>query len=265
MERKAEESSGQSALQGRTVIITGAAQGIGRAITEKASREGAANLLLVDLPGKELGAIASKLAPSSVGIVEGDLSNHEIVQSIVPEAIRIFGQVDGLVNSAGVSNRTPLLDSDISQWEHIFAVNSRAPYFLMRDFVRHRQENGGGGSAVNVLSMNAHRGTPELPIYSASKAALGLLTRNLAHSFGASKIRFNGINVGWVDTPAERQMQRDIGHADNWLDEVGASQPFGRLLLPDDVARLVVFLLGDESYPMTGSIVDQEQVVVGGR
>jgi NAD(P)-dependent dehydrogenase (short-subunit alcohol dehydrogenase family) len=126
------------------------------------------------------------------------------------------------------------------------------------------RERGQGGAIVNILSVNAHCGAPELAIYSASKGALSVLTRNAANAHRFDRIRVNGINVGWADTPAERIMQAEtLGHGAGWLDAANAAQPFGRLLAPQDVANLVVFLLSDAAGPMTGALIDQEQRVIG--
>ena len=134
----------------------------------------------------------------------------------------------------------------------------------MQRLVNHLRSRGAPGSIVNILSVHAHGGSPPLAVYASTKAALAGLTRNTAHAHRFDRIRVNGINVGWVDTPAERQMQAvTLGLGEKWLAEASARQPSGRLLDPDDVARLAIFLLGDASGPMTGSIVDQEQFVIG--
>ena len=114
--------------------------------------------------------------------------------------------------------------------------------------------------------MNVHGGSPNVAFYAASKAALALLTRNAAQAHRFDRIRVNGVNVGWTDTPGERATQAAInGRGDAWLEARAGEQPFGRLLAPDDVARLALFLLSDCSAPMTGAIIDQEQWVVGAR
>jgi NAD(P)-dependent dehydrogenase (short-subunit alcohol dehydrogenase family) len=137
---------------------------------------------------------------------------------------------------------------------------------MRKAVIRHLKERQAPGSILNILSVNAAGGTPDLAIYAASKAALSLLTRNAAHAHRFDRIRINGINPGWVDTPGERQMQSvTLGLGEGWLAEAAARQPIGRLLLPEDVARLALFLLGDESFPMTGSLVDLEQYVLSVR
>ncbi|WP_292075261.1 SDR family oxidoreductase, partial [Mesorhizobium sp.] len=115
---------------------------------------------------------------------------------------------------------------------------------------------------VNILSINAHCGSPELAVYSATKGALATLTKNAANAHRFDRIRVNGINVGWTDTPAERVMQAEtLGQGPGWLDAANATQPFGRLFSVTDIANLAVFLLSDAAGPMTGTLVDQEQWV----
>jgi len=259
--------SAAKSCQGRRVVITGAAQGVGKAIAMAAAAAGASAIALVDRDGAGLSLAAGEVRSLGVSVhtFEGDLGDHDFVCTVVPRVLSGLGDVDGLVNAAGVATRTPLLTSDIADWESLFAVNARAPYFLMRDFIAHRAALGGGGSIVNISSMNAKRGIPDLPIYSATKATLDLLTKNIAHSWSHLRIRANAIDAGWLDTPGERQLQLALGKAPDWLDEVSMKEPFGRLMNADDVARLSIFLLGEDSFPMTGSVIDQEQVVAGGR
>ncbi|TIQ90485.1 MAG: SDR family oxidoreductase, partial [Mesorhizobium sp.] len=165
---------------------------------------------------------------------------------------------------AGLTNRASFLDADLDDWAALFAVNARAPFFLMQAAITQMRKQGQGGAIVNVLSINAHCGSPELAVYSATKGALATLTRNAANAHRFDRIRVNGINVGWTDTPAERIMQAEtLGHGPGWIDAANASQPFGRLLAADEVANLAVFLLSDASGPMTGALIDQEQWVVG--
>ena len=117
----------------------------------------------------------------------------------------------------------------------------------MQHFVQHLQAPKPPGSAVTILSMNAvHGGATSLSVYSASKAALALLTRNSAQAHRFDRIRINGINVGWTDTPAERQMQAvTLGLGEGWLAAAEAKAPFGRLLAPLKISPAVTFLLSD--------------------
>ena len=105
---------------------------------------------------------------------------------------------------------------------------------------------------------------PDLAIYSATKAALAVLTKNAANAHRSDRVRANAIAMGWTDTPGERTMQAEtLGHGPGWLEEAQRSRPFGRLFNAADVANLAVFLLSDAGGPMTGAVIDQEQWVVG--
>jgi NAD(P)-dependent dehydrogenase (short-subunit alcohol dehydrogenase family) len=112
--------------------------------------------------------------------------------------------------------------------------------------------------------MTSHGGQSFLTAYAASKGALVTLTKNVAFSVMRNRIRVNGLNIGWMDTPHEHDIQRQYHDAgENWLASAEQAQPFGRLLKPDEVARGVAFLLSEESGMMTGAVIDFDQSVVG--
>ncbi|TIS96093.1 SDR family oxidoreductase [Mesorhizobium sp.] len=253
-------------LDDKVVLVTGATQGIGRAIAETLARAGAGGLLVTGrepVRGNEVAAALSEIGTPTT-FVAADLADTAAPARLVEECVGRFGRIDALVNAAGLTNRASFLDADLDDWAALFAVNARAPFFLMKAAIAQMLEQGQGGAIVNILSINAHCGSPELAVYSATKGALATLTRNAANAHRFDRIRVNGINVGWTDTPAERIMQaQTLGHGPGWLDAANASQPFGRLLAADEVANLAVFLLSDASGPMTGALIDQEQWVVG--
>jgi NAD(P)-dependent dehydrogenase (short-subunit alcohol dehydrogenase family) len=169
------------------------------------------------------------------------------------------------VNAAALSDRGSVAEADMALFDHLFAVNARGPMFLMQSVIRHLRERKAPGAIVNVLSVNAHGATPELAVYGATKAAMALFTKNAAYAHRFDRIRVNGINLGWADTPGERTMQGEtLGKGETWLAKAEAAMPWRRLIKPDDVARLAVFLLSGASIPMTGSLIDQEQNYVLG-
>ncbi|MBZ9675667.1 SDR family oxidoreductase [Mesorhizobium sp. ES1-1] len=253
-------------LEGKVALVTGSTQGIGRAIAETLARSGAAGLLVTGREktrGEAVAAELSQLGTPTI-FVAADLSDAAAPALLAQACIERFGRIDALVNAAGLTDRASFLDAGLDDWASLFAVNARAPFFLMQGAIADMKKRGEPGAIVNILSINAHCGAPDLAVYSATKGALATLTKNAANAHRSDRIRVNGINVGWTDTPAERAMQADtLGHGPGWLDAANASVPFGRLFSAQDVAQLAVFLLSDAAGPMTGTLVDQEQWVVG--
>jgi NAD(P)-dependent dehydrogenase (short-subunit alcohol dehydrogenase family) len=256
----------EARVDGKVALVTGATQGIGHAVAEALAGAGATGLLITGRDAVRGEAVAREIAGGGVptAFVAADLADPETPARLISECLGRFGRIDALVNAAGLTDRASFLDADADIWERLFAVNARAPFFLMQSAIAAMRERGQGGAIVNILSINAHCGSPELAVYSATKGALAVLTKNAANAHRFDRIRVNGINVGWTDTPAERVMQaQTLGHGPGWLEAANASQPFGRLFQPEDVANLAVFLLSDAAGPMTGALIDQEQWVVG--
>jgi NAD(P)-dependent dehydrogenase (short-subunit alcohol dehydrogenase family) len=146
----------------------------------------------------------------------------------------------------------------------MFAVNVRAPYFLTQDAVKLMIRDGIKGSIVNVSSMSGLDGQSFLSAYSTSKGAMELFTKNTAHSLLRNRIRVNGLNIGWMNTPSEHIIQKEVHNAsDDWLQKAIKSQPFGRLLEPAEVARSIAFLASPDSGMMTGALINMDQSVEG--
>jgi NAD(P)-dependent dehydrogenase (short-subunit alcohol dehydrogenase family) len=256
----------EARLDGTIALVTGATQGVGAAIAEAAARSGVAGLLLTGRDagrGAVVAALIRALGPET-HFIPADLAEADAPVRIVRECLDRYGRIDALVNAAGLTDRASFLDADINVWTKLFDVNARAPFFLMQAAIRAMRERGQGGAIVNVLSMNAHCGAPELAVYSATKGALATLTRNAANAHREDRIKVNGINMGWVATEGEKAMQADVlGRGPDWIAEAEAGLPFGRMVAVEEVANLAVFLLSEASGPMTGALVDQEQWVVG--
>jgi NAD(P)-dependent dehydrogenase (short-subunit alcohol dehydrogenase family) len=262
----------EARLDGRIVLVTGAAQGIGFAIAREAATSGAAGVMLTDRDAAKGQAALAEIEASSAaaGFVQADLKDVSAPARIFAAALARFGRVDGLANAAGMTDRASLTDATPDLWSDVFAVNARAPFFLMQELARHVRATGNPagnpGAVVNILSMNIYGGTADLAVYSASKAALAISTKSAAHAHRFDRMRVNGINLGWAETPAEHQMQAvTLQRGAAWRDQAAAKLPFGRLIQPEDVARLAIFLLSDASLPMTGALIDQEQWVIGPR
>ncbi len=247
-------------LGGRAIVVTGAASGIGCAIAEAAA---GARLLLVDRDAEGCAAVAETLRDrAEVAVYVADLADPDAPASIAADAKARFGGIDGLVNAAGLTTRATVADGAIAEWESLFAVNARAPFFLMQGAIRSMLARRTGGAIVNILSINAHCGGSDLAIYSATKGALMTLTKNAAQAHMADRIRVNGINLGWTLTEAEHRMQaRTLGHGEDWVERIASKKPWGRLLAPQEAANLAIFLLSDASAPLTGAAIDLEQKV----
>jgi NAD(P)-dependent dehydrogenase (short-subunit alcohol dehydrogenase family) len=246
-------------LEGKAVIVTGAASGIGAASARMLAEEGVAALLLTDRDEAGLLRIASDLSALAVN---ADLSDPAAPATIAKAARERFGRIDGLVNAAGLTTRASFETGTPEIWDTLFDVNAKAGFFLMQAAMADMKARGNGGGIVNILSMNAHCGIPELAIYAGTKGAMQTLTKNAARAHMADRIRVNGINLGWVATEAEVAMQT-ARNGPGWLEAQAAAMPLGRLVTAEECARLAVFLLSDASVPMSGAVIDLEQKVAG--
>jgi NAD(P)-dependent dehydrogenase (short-subunit alcohol dehydrogenase family) len=245
----------------QAVIVTGAASGIGKAIARMLVAEGVGGLVLTDRDAVGLEAAAFGM-PAPVKTVVADLLDETAPQLIAAAAAVRFGRIDGLVNAAALTTRGSFDTGTPAVWDQLFAVNARAGFFLMQAAIADMRRRGAPGAIVNILSMNAHCGLPDLAIYAGTKGAMLTLTKNAAHAHMAHRIRVNGINLGWVATETEHRIQADLLGPD-WETEVAATQPLGRLVSVEECARLATFLLSEASVPMSGAVIDLEQKVAG--
>ena len=255
-----------SGLAGKIAVITGGTQGLGEATARLFVERGAAGIVICGRNAERGALVQGELQAlgADAVYVEADLGKLDDVRKVTKAADDAFGRVDCLVNVAALTDRGTILDTSPELYEKMFAVNVRAPFFLMQDAATVMRREGIEGTVVNILSMSSHGGQPFICAYSASKAALAGLTKNVAYSLMRDRIRVNGLNIGWMNTPGEDSIQkREHGAKDGWLDEAKAAQPFGRLLETTEVAKAIAFLSSAESGMMTGSLVDFDQSVLG--
>ena len=245
-------------------VVTGAAQGIGLAVARRLVDEGVTTLVLVDRNADALAEAAKEVRSRADGVeaheVAADLVNVEAAVKAVSEAAG-DDPFDVLVNAAGVTTRGGLADITLEKFDSLMAINVRAPLFLAQALAPRMSR---GATIVNVTSMLAHGGPPFLLGYAASKSALVTLTKGIANTLKRRGVRAFGINLGWTVTPAERDVQvREHGLPEDWVEALGREQPFGRLLMPEDPAGLVAFLISKDAVMMTGAIIDLDQFVAG--
>ena len=253
-------------FKGKVAVVTGGTQGLGETIARLFAERGAAGLVISGRNQERGDAVAADLTKGGcrTHFVPGDLADLTVCRALIGGADAEFGRLDVLVNAAAITDRGTLVDTSPELFDAMFAVNTRAPFFLMQDaakiMIRERIE----GTMVNILSMSAHGGQPFIIAYCGSKGALATLTKNAAYSLLLNRIRVNALNIGWMDTPGEDRIQKHYhGGGDDWLKKAEAEKPFGRLLKPAEVARAVAFLASDESGMMTGSVIDFDQQVMG--
>lgn len=250
----------------KAVVVTGGTQGVGLATARLLAQRGARGLVICGRTvanGRAAEAELHSLGTEAL-FVEADLASPGDCFRVVDAAIDRFGELDSLINCTGSTKRGTLETTTPELWDYLFAVNARAPFLLAQRIVPNMKRHGRGGTIVSIGSIAAYGGQPYITAYSAAKAALLTVTKNLANSLRWDRIRVNALNIGWTATPTEHELQANYhGLGENWLARVSAAQPFGRLLSPEDVAKALAFLASDESGLMTGSIVDFDQTVIG--
>ncbi len=168
------------------MLVTGGTQGVGAAVARLAAQSGAGAVAILGRDSAKAEAELAILrgAGAEAIFVAADLSDPDAPARAIAEVLRRFGRIDGLVNAAGITDRGDFLEADLSLWERLFAINARAPFFLMQRAIRDATGRGAPGSIVNILSMNAHAGVPELAVNSATKFTLNNLIRQLRSGVG---------------------------------------------------------------------------------
>lgn len=235
-------------LAGKTALITGAASGIGRA-TALLLREEGARTILADRDAEGLARLAGD---QNVHTLTVDLADRAAVRRAAADAIALGHGVDILVNAAGVTGvGTSLLDTTEETWDLVHAVNSTAPFLLMRSIGRHMVERGQGGRIVNVTSSSAHRALQAKTAYGASKAALAQLTRTAAAELGPYDINVNAVAPGLTRTPiVDRAFTPEALAAA--LEQGPLANLLRRISEPEDIAAVVLFLCQPASRQITG-------------
>jgi NAD(P)-dependent dehydrogenase (short-subunit alcohol dehydrogenase family) len=251
-------------LTGRVALVTGSTSGIGRGIAEHFASLGARVMVhgLEAAAGEQLAA-GIRAGGSDAAFTGGDVADEAVCRGLVQATVERFGALDILVNNAGIYTRASVETATVAFWDRMMAINLRAPFILMQAAIEPMRARG-GGSVVNIGSINAYVGMATLGPYSVSKGALMTLTRNAAQTLSTHHIRINQLNVGWTLTEGEDRVKREEeGQPATWIEDAGKTRAFGRILSPLDIARAAAFFASDESALITGSVLDVEQFAIG--
>lgn len=183
---------------------------------------------------------------------------------MVAAAVAAFGKLDAVVNNAAAVTRSNLSNTDVALFDRLMAINVRAPLLLIQAALPYLKQTQ--GCVLNIGSLNGYCGEANLLAYSISKGGLMTLSRNLADALGRDRLRVNHFNVGWVLTPNEYQQKIADGLPSDWPERIArVKAPWGRLIKPEEIAAAAVYWLGDESRPISGSVLELEQHPVIGR
>jgi NAD(P)-dependent dehydrogenase (short-subunit alcohol dehydrogenase family) len=253
-------------LKGKIAVVTGGTQGLGEAIARRFAAEGAAGLVICGRNAAHGAKVAAEVSASGTPThyVQADLGIVADCRRVIAEADHAFHRLDVLVNAAAKTDRGTILDTSPELFDQMFAVNVRAPFFLIQEAAKLMRREKAAGTIVNIQSISGHGGQSFITAYCASKGALAILTKNAAFSLMPDHIRVNGLNIGWMDSPGEERIQKTYHNADDdWLAKAEARMPFGRLIKPAEVARACVYLASEESGLMTGSVIDFDQQIIG--
>ncbi len=242
-------------VEGRACVVTGAGSGIGRAIAVRLAEEGG-RVVCADVDAANVEQTASEIGDAA-SAMRIDVSDPAQVQTMVQHCVETHGRIDVLVNNAGVNIPGVLHEVPDEVIDKTLAVNVKGPIYGCRAAIPHMLEQG-GGSIVNISSVNGIVSEPFLSVYSASKGAVVMLTKGVALDYAKQNIRCNAICPGWVDTPINYAHAEMLGGLQHVYDTIESFQPIGRPGRPEEIAHVALFLASDEASFMTGAIVSAD-------
>jgi len=241
-------------LKARHIFITGGATGIGAALVEAFAEQGS-KVSFIDIAVEAGQALAERLGPA-VSFQPCDVTRPEMLQGSIAQAAGQWGPVTVLVNNVANDQRHRAAEMEPIAWRANLAVNLD-PVFLASQAVHAQMAASGGGSIINLSSINALLGPADLSAYTAAKAAVIGLSKSLAREWGVDNIRVNAVSPGWVVTERQVKLWLTPEAEAAWMEQVALK----KRIAPQDVARLVLFLAADDSAMITG----QNLVIDGGR
>jgi len=246
-------------VQGKVVIVTGAASGLGAASARRLSEEGASVMLTDRSVAAGEGVAEAILAiGGKAAFLSHDVASEADWQGVVAATVKAFGRIDVLVNNAGVGGGAPLMEMSLADWRALLSINLDGVFLGMRHVAPVMAASG--GSIINLSSILGKVGQAGAGAYSASKGGVLMLTKSAALEWAPLNIRVNSIHPGYIDTPMVAGALHTAENGNELRDLIISRHPMGRLGLAREIAEGVVFLASDESSFMTGS----ELVIDGG-
>ncbi|AEY67036.1 SDR family oxidoreductase [Clostridium sp. BNL1100] len=239
-----------SQFTNKTIIITGAGQGIGRAISRKFAQEGA-QVVIADID-EEAGLENEKYIKNEgfeAIFIRTDVSDPASVEAMVNYTNKKYGRIDVLVNNAVLTGFGNIFETTVEEWDKAITVNLSGAYYCAK-FCAGFMKNQNSGCIINMASTRAFMSEPDTEPYSASKGGIIALTHSLAISLGKYGIRVNSISPGWIDVSSWKKSS--VACQDILSIEDHAQHPAGRVGVPDDIAEVCIFLASDKSGFITG-------------
>lgn len=248
-------------LKGKTVIITGAALGIGKAAAIMMSKEGA-KIAVTDVD-TDKGMMVTDFIQGHGGVAQYwqlDVSNEENVKDVFAQVNKKFKRIDVLVNNAGISGTNKPTDELTSEeWDKVMNINVKGVFFCTKHAINYLRK-AGGGSIINLSSIYGLISAPDIPPYHASKGAVRSMSKTDALLYAKDRIRVNSVHPGFIWTPMVENYLKATGKYEENLKALNSLHPLGHVGEPDDIAYGVVYLASEESKFITGS----ELVIDGG-
>ena len=249
-------------LSGKVAIVTGGAQGIGRAISLRLAQDGA-GVVVADLNEERAGGVANEIVSAGGRAlpVRVDVADAASTAQLIERTVRDLGRVDVMVANAGIIQVKPFLDVTVDDWDRTFAVNVRGVFLSLQSAARQMIDQGDGGRLLATASIAAKMGSPYQAHYQSSKAAVVGMVRSVAWELGKHGITVNCYCPGVVDTDMWRYIDLERGklmsrQPGELLKEMATRIPLGRVEVPEDVAPLVSFLASEESGYITGQAIN---------
>jgi len=241
-----------SRLEGKACIITGAANGIGLCMTERFIREGA-SVLMADLNSDQAEIEAGRIGPKAHAF-KVDVTNPESVEALMHEAVRLWGRIDVLINNAGMGVAANVVDTTVEDFDRVIAVNLKGVFLGMKYVVPVMRAQK-SGSIINMSSIGGLAGLYDRAAYCAAKGGVTTLTKAAAIDHAMEGIRINAIAPGTVNTPWVQRITSTLPDPKAARQKMRDRQAHGRLVEPDEVAAMAVYLASDESASTIGAIM----------